>query len=498
MSSTKIICTIGPKSASVDMLQKYAASGMSVARLNGSHNILEWHKETISLIKNTLPNIPILLDIPGKKIRTSYLSIEPTFIANDKIIITTDINYKGKEKVIVDYKDLHTYLKSGDKIYADDGQLSFIVESIQNGDIVCKALVAGILKVRKGINIPGVTLASEIITTKDQKMLKFACDNMVEYVGISFVESKMHVEVIKEVLKSNSLPHITPPKIVAKVENQRGLKNLEEILEVTDVVMIDRGDLAVETELEHVVLHQKMIINNARKHGVPIIVATEMLHTMVTQPNPTKAEVADITNAILDGASAIMLSGETAVGDYGIDAIKLMKKLAEIVPFFNNNQTIKTSRDCEVQYYNYVIKAAHELCNTLPITKILTITKTGFAAKMMSSSRPAQEILCITNDMQVAKSSNLFYGTRGVLVDISFEQDNTSHVEKSICWLIDNAYINEDDFILLLYVSYPKHGNLTNSMQLHYVKDLAQVLNKYRRAIVNSDQEKETLETFYS
>ena len=310
MNKTKIITTIGPKTCTVSAIKNLHKAGMSMARLNGSHNTLNWHLETIKVIKKTVPNIPILFDMPGKKIRTCQLIKEPKFKKNDQIILTTNSNYKGTNKVPINKHDLHYYLKKNDTIFADDGTICFQVTKIVGKDIYCKAKNKGILRSTKGINVPHVKLGKDAVSKKEKVILDFIIKNKVHFVGVSFVESAKYIKEIRKIANTKNL------KIVAKIENQGGLDNMDEIIEETDGVMIDRGDLSTETSYEKVVIYQKKIVEKCNKLSKPVIVATEMLNSMIENPFPSKAEVADISNAVIDGASAIMLSGETAAGKF--------------------------------------------------------------------------------------------------------------------------------------------------------------------------------------
>ena len=301
------------------MLLALREAGMSVARLNGSHSDLEWHRETIAEIRETVPGVPILLDIPGRKIRTIQLKHEPKFECDDRLILTTDTQHDGAKKVPVNYANLHNNLKEGDTIFADDGTLRFTVEKVEGNDIHVNAETAGCLRSRKGINVPYVQLDMPQVTPRDEEMIAFAKDTGVDFIGLSFVESAEHVEAIRNMIGDTS------PRIIAKVENQGGIDKMEEISEVADAIMIDRGDLSVETNLRSVAILQKKIIRAARQYSRPVIVATEMLHTMMHNPYPTKAEVSDITNAVLDGCAAIMLSGETAIGDFPLETVQVMR-----------------------------------------------------------------------------------------------------------------------------------------------------------------------------
>ena len=316
MKYTKIVATIGPKTSSPKKIMSLYNSGMDVARLNGSHNSLNWHRKTILEIRNQLPIIPILIDIPGKKIRTENLEYDFFFKAKDIIILTCDEEYSGPNKIPITNKKLYLYLKKGNKILADDGTLSFKVQKVVKKDIYCVCLNKGQLKSKKGINVPGVKIKQNLLTEKDKLFLNFAKKNSVDFIGISFVESKKHINTIRNFLNTDKI------SIIAKIENLEGLKNKEEIIQSADGIMIDRGDLSVETDLETIAIYQKQIINTANKYSKPVIVATEMLHSMINNPFPTKAEVTDISNSVIDGCSATMLSGETAVGEFPEESIK--------------------------------------------------------------------------------------------------------------------------------------------------------------------------------
>ena len=324
MKYTKIVATIGPNTSSPQKLITLHKAGMDIARLNGSHNSFEWHAKTVSTIRKHLPMVPILMDIPGKKIRTANLEVEPSFNVKDKIILTCDSHYKGTKKISLTYKKLFLYVKKGVKIFADDGTLSFLVEKVVKKDIYCICLNKGKLRSKKGINVPNIFIKQELLSTNDKKFLKFAKNTGVDFIGISFVESKKHVEKIKKYLGSEY------PRIVAKIENKEGLKNKDEIIDSSDAIMIDRGDLSVETELDTIALSQKKIITTAKRYAKPVIVATEMLHSMIDHPFPTKAEVTDISNSVLDGCTATMLSGETAVGKYPKNSVKKMKEISHV------------------------------------------------------------------------------------------------------------------------------------------------------------------------
>ena len=467
---TKIVATIGPKTNNEAAMLDLHAAGINMARLNLSHNDLDWHSATISLLREVLPDVPILLDIPGRKVRTIQLAHEPTFLAGDIVVLTTDPNHDGTEKVPVNYDMLHDDLEPGAKILADDGTLRFDVVNIDGRDIHCRAEAAGQLKSRKGINVPYVRLGTRLLTDADRKMIQFARDQKVDYIGISFVESAVHVEGIRALI-GNSWP-----RIVSKIENQGGLDNMEEIIRSSDVIMIDRGDLSVETNLENLAVMQKQIIETARHDAKPVIVATEMLHTMIDGPFPTKAEVTDIANAVFDGCAATMLSGETAIGANPLEAVGVMRRVIE-----STESHLQEKRNLERQSSDATIPEAVGaaiglICNTLPITKIVAVTIGGFSAQMVSAQRTGLPIYAISNDEMAARSFNLMPGTRGIHTKIKFSRTSTDHIAKCLKELWKRGDLVDNDMVLVTSVGYPNSGNRMNLIETHLVSDLIRAM----------------------
>ncbi len=468
---TKIVCTIGPATEDTGMLLKLRDAGMSVARLNGSHNSLEWHAATIKRIRQVLPGIPILLDIPGRKIRTLQLAVEPSFEIGDTIVLTTDPSHDGEQKVPVGHPTLHEQLTPGAIILADDGTLRFTVISISGRDISCRAETGGTLRSRKGINVPYVRLTSEMITERDHEMVAFARENEIDFVGISFVESAEQIEGIRRLTGGSW------PRIVAKVENQGGLDNLHEIVGSTDVIMIDRGDLSAETNFEMVALFQKHILEIATDAGVPVIVATEMLHTMIENPFPTKAEISDITNSIIDGGAATMLSGETAVGLNPVRAVEVMRAIANAAEKHVQENFDADDPQAHLNAPKAMERAVAMLCRALPITKIVAVTISGYAARMIAAHRPRQPILAVSNDALAARSFNLYPGVEGVFLDMEFPRDSADHVVDCLEALWRDGKIVDEDMVVVIALTYPKSGNRMNFLQTHVVGDLADTLN---------------------
>ncbi|MBM3527062.1 MAG: pyruvate kinase [Alphaproteobacteria bacterium] len=481
MKRTKIICTIGPRTDTEDGIRTLIEAGMDVARLNGSHNTLEWHAATIARIRKVAPHVPILLDIPGRKIRTHGLAHEPTFKAGEVIVLTTDTSHDGSRKVPVNYARLHEDLRAGHTILADDGTLRFTVERLDGQDIHCRAETAGQLKSRKGINVPFVKLQNALITERDQQMMGFVREHGVDFVGISFVESAAHVETIRELAGGDW------PRIVSKIENQGGLDHMEEVIVATDAVMIDRGDLSVETNLENLSLFQKRIIAAAEQAAKPVIVATEMLHTMIANPVPTKAEVSDISNAVLDGCAATMLSGETAIGEFPFEAVRTMRRVADAAATYIHPDPRNGAGRAHVPHV--MAEAIALMCHSLPITKIVAVTRSGYAARTIAARRPAQPILAVSDDLFGARSFNLLAGVEGVHLDLRFSRTSTDHIIHCLEALWRMGKIADEDMVLVTGIAYPRSGNRMNLLQTHVVGDLAETLN-WRRAGASSNPRK--------
>jgi pyruvate kinase len=394
------------------------------------------------------------------------LEREPRFDAGDTVVLTTDSATPDLDKVLVNYGDLHSELSPGETILADDGTLRFTVEAIVGRDIVCRAETAGVLRSRKGINVPHVKLNTAVVTDGDRRMVAFAAEEGVDFIGISFVESAVHVEAIRELVAGPA------PQILAKIENQGGLDHMTEIIDAADAIMIDRGDLSVETSLDTMVLYQKRIIETARRYGKPVIVATEMLHSMIDHDFPTKAEVADIANAVLDGASATMLSGETAVGRHPLRAVQTMRRVADAT-FANHEISSPIPLGQGVVTPSQAIEDAIALIlRSLPISKVVAITYTGYAARLLSARAVRQPILAVSTNEAMARALNLCAGVESIYLDASFARGSADHVKACLKHLYALGRLDDKDLILVTGAIYPRSGTRMNSVQVHKLSDL--------------------------
>ena len=474
MNKTKIICTIGPSSCEKKILRKLINSGMNVARLNASHKTLEWHATIIKRIRSIDKNIPILLDLPGRKIRTLISTSDFKLSKGEKVTITSNQRYRGKNKVVANYSGLHKDLKKGDIILADDGTLKFRVESIEGRDILCKALSKGVLKGGKGLNIPYIKLNTPLITKKDFEVLRFALKNDVDLIGVSFVESANHIRKIRRILRKNNIG------IVPKIESQIAIENLDEICDEASALMIDRGDLSAETKIEHMALLQKAIITKANKHGKPVIVATEMLHSMIYSSQPTKAEINDISNSIIDGASGIMLSAETAIGENAVAAVRLMRAVANEVEKDSSVYDKIISPLKRTSIPNAIGRSIYEICKEMNINKVVCITRSGYAASMVSRYRIKPPILAVSDIAKKARSFNLLWGVEGISLKTRFYKHKSIHIIENAKKLWRLGKLLNSDVVAFTGVIFPKEGNKMNFVTIHKIGDLKDLFKWYK------------------
>lgn len=470
MSRIKIVATIGPVTATTDAVRALVDAGMDVARLNGAHGDVDWHYRAIDMVRSAESTLPILLDIPGRKIRTGRLRHEPNFGPGDIVTLTTDTGHDGRTKVPITYPNLHRVVQPGQRISIDDGTLAFVVEEVRGQDIFCRADNEGTLRAGKGINIPGITGRIPIVGERDLELLALASRCGVDFVGVSFVEESSDIEQVRTVIGK------TVPRVLAKIENQTAVENLKDIAAAADALMIDRGDLSSEAQVERVALLQKEILSVARRTATPVVVATEMLHSMVQRPVPTKAEVSDITNAVFDGAAALMLSAETAIGRYPAQAVSMMRSVADAAWDELQARADDLATGGAVAIPEAIEDAIALISRRLPVTKIVAITMSGYAARMVAARRPRQPILAVSNDPAAARSFNLLPGTEGVYVDIPFSRTSMNHIARCLEELWRQGKIRESDLILVTSVGYPRSGNRMNLIQTHVVADLKESL----------------------
>ncbi|MBI4322965.1 MAG: pyruvate kinase [Candidatus Omnitrophica bacterium] len=480
MRQIKIVATIGPKTCTPHMVRAMAQAGMDVARLNGAHADLAWHRQAVATLRSVAPQAPILLDIPGRKIRMGRLKRHRAFARGDELIFTTDARSIDRCKIPLGSVLLHQDLSRGDTILGDDGQFRLTVTAVRGRDIRCRADTAGVLRSAKGLNAPAVVLRDAIVTDSDRHLLEFARAEGLDFVGVSFVETAQHLQTVRQLIG------VRGPRLIAKIERPQAVERLRAIAQVADALMIDRGDLAAETVPERIAMAQKRILAVARDANCPAIVATEMLHSMIAHAHPTKAEISDISNAVLDGASALMLSAETAVGRFPVEAVATMRKVVDAVWEHLQGEADRAMRVSPRGIPSAMGEAVALLCRRLPITKIVSITISGYAARLVASQRPRQPILAVSNDVANARTFNLLPGTHGIYLNIPFSRTSTDHIAACLERLWQAGHLTDEDLILVTALSYPKSGNRFNAVQTHRVADLRESLQWTRRRSIRA------------
>jgi len=412
VKKTKIVCTIGPASESKEMLTSLVNSGMNVMRLNFSHGDYEEHGTRISTMrevaKETGKKVAILLDTKGPEIRTIKLEggNDVALTAGQEFTITTDKTVVGDNtKVAVTYEGLTNDLEPGNIVLLDDGLIGMTVKEIKGTDVICTVNNNGELGENKGVNLPGVSVQLPALSTKDISDLKFGCEQNVDFVAASFIRKADDVKAVREVLNSNGGEDI---KIISKIENQEGVDNFAEILELSDGIMVARGDLGVEIPVEEVPLAQKMMIEKCNEAGKVVITATQMLDSMIKNPRPTRAEAGDVANAILDGTDAVMLSGETAKGKYAIEAVSTMASIA--LKTDSVMGYIPLDFGIEESVTEALSKGAVEAAESLYAKAIVVATETGKSALMVRKYFPTAQIIAVTNNETTANQLMLSKG----------------------------------------------------------------------------------------
>ncbi|KRX94398.1 Pyruvate kinase PKLR [Trichinella pseudospiralis] len=484
---TGIICTIGtedffrPSSRSVDMLVKMIVSGMNIARLNFSHGSHEYHAETIENLHaavscfNEPRVVALALDTKGPEIRTGVFAsgaeTEVDLRRGDEITLTTDEKYQMccTEKIVyVDYKNIVKVLKKDMRVFIDDGLICLRVCEIDS--LTCVVENGGKLGSRKGVNLPGAKVDLPAVSDKDIRDLQFAVKNdVVDMVFASFIRNAEGVRVLRKVLGEEG-KHI---KIVAKIENHEGVANVDEIIEAADGIMVARGDLGIEIPPEQVFIAQKAIIAKCKVAGKPVICATQMLESMISKPRPTRAESSDIANAVLDGADCVMLSGETAKGQYPLEALQIMHEIcrqAEAAHYHNsffNELLMITPRPTDAAHTIAIAATSAAVsCNAVAI---ILVTTTGRTAKLVSKYRPPCIVLSVVRDWQVAKSLHLHYGILPCMMLEPRDADWPTDVDKRITFGIkagkERGFIHGGD-MLVVVTGWRQGAGFTNTMRL--------------------------------
>lgn len=473
MRKTKIVCTIGPASEKEDVLRKLIERGLNAARLNFSHGDHEEHGARIRLVKKLREEmkkpIAIMLDTKGPEIRTGKFVDKVELVEGQKFTITTREVIGDNTICSVTYDKLHEDVKPGDTILIDDGLIGLRVESIEGQDIHCTVLNSGPVSNHKGVNVPNVKINLPALTEKDIADIKFGIEQGIDMIAASFVRKPSDVMAIRKVLEQNGGEGIL---IISKIENQEGVDNLDEIIKLSDGIMVARGDLGVEIPTEEVPLVQKMIIEKCNRAGKPVITATQMLDSMIRNPRPTRAEASDVANAIFDGTDAIMLSGETANGKYPVEAVTTMARIAEKAETALNYEAMLAKR--RVQHAPTVPDAISFATVTaameLKASAIVTATQSGHTARMVSKYRPQSQIIAVTPYEKVARRLSIVWGVYPIITEKMESADEV--LDKSVEEALNQGYVKKGDLVVLAAGVPIGFTGTTNLMKVHIVGDV--------------------------
>jgi pyruvate kinase len=472
MQRTKMVFTIGPTSDDKSTLAKFMNIGMNVTRLNFSYGTHEDHKIKIDIIKNLREeldkSVAIMLDIKGPKIRTdNFIGDKVLIDKGQKFTFSCGEEILGnKERCSISYKDLCYDLKEKGIILVNDGLLGFVIESIAGTEINCTALNSGYIGNHQGVNVPNVSLHLPAVTAKDKSDLKFGCEQGVDIVAASFIRKAEDVLEVRDILNANGGEHIL---IISKIETQEGIDNIDSIIDVSDGIMVARGDLGVEIPIQKVPIVQKLIIKKCNQVGKPVITATQMLDSMIRNPRPTRAEASDITNAIFDGTDAIMLSGESANGHYPVEAALTMSNIA-IEAESNIDYSVALNKREYMSLSNIsnaISLATSTTADELNVSAIITATQSGHTARMVSKYRPRCPIIAVTPSDQVARSLAINFGVQTI---ISVKLTSTDELMADAVEKCLNAgYIKTGDVVIIAAgIPAGKPGS-TNMMKIQEV-----------------------------
>lgn len=422
---TKIVATIGPASIDEDTIRSLIQAGMNVARLNFSHGEHEDHLQALKTLRHYSERlgtpVAVMQDLQGPKIRTGTLKEGKVRLnAGESVTLTTDRVEGDEEKICVDFPDLPFYVKPGSRVLIADGQIELVVKEVEGKEVETECILGGVLTSHKGVNLPGADLDIPGFTKKDEHDLKFGLEHGVDAVAISFVRSSQDISRVRNAA-ANLHPDGMNIPIIAKLERPEALSNLESIIQLADGVMVARGDLGVEMSPEEVPIAQKRIIETANRHGKIVITATQMLESMIENPRPTRAEASDVANAIFDGTDAVMLSGETAVGNYPVNSVKMMDAIIrKAEPGLEKWGHWKGFEGGPFQEDAvYLVRAASELANDRNVAAIAAFTKTGSTTRLMSKARPGVPILGFTPDEPTYRIMSVYWGVVPHLVPFS-------------------------------------------------------------------------------
>ncbi|MBX2962578.1 MAG: pyruvate kinase [Cyclobacteriaceae bacterium] len=469
-NKTKIVATVGPASNSKDMLRALVKEGVDVFRLNFSHGNHEDHLKVINNVREINveldTTIALLLDLQGPKIRVQEVEPDVELVAGQEFVITTRQLKGNSEIASTSYQQLPKDVKAGDLILVDDGKIELKVREVRDNDVVTTVIYGGPLKSRKGINLPFTKVSAPSLTEKDLKDLEFGLQNNIDWIALSFVRKAQDIKILRGIVEK----HKSSSRIVAKIEKPEALSNIDEIIAATDAVMVARGDLGVEIWMEEVPMVQKMLVEKCNAASKPVIVATQMMESMIENPRPTRAETNDVANAVLDGADAVMLSAETAAGKYPLEVVRSMVRTIASVE--KNDHLYYRFREVDPKSPIYIndslVLAACKLAKDVGAKAIVGMTTSGYTALRSSSYRPNTNIFVFTANKSLINTINLVWGARAYLYDKVTTTDETISDVETL--LKKEGHLHSGDIFITL-ASMPIQEHLrTNTLKINIVK----------------------------
>lgn len=469
-NKTKIVATVGPASNSKDVLRALIREGVDVFRLNFSHGSHEDHLKVIKAVRELNQElgstVSLLQDLQGPKIRVQEVQPETVLERGQDLVITTRQLLGNKDVVSTSYLSLPKDVKYGDMILVDDGKIELKVKEVREAEVLTEVIYGGPLKSRKGINLPFTKVSAPSLTPKDLTDLEFGIQQQVDWIALSFVRKASDIRELREILDSRQ----SSSRIVAKIEKPEALNNIDEIITATDAVMVARGDLGVEIWLEEVPMVQKMLVEKCNKAGKPVIVATQMMESMIENPRPTRAETNDVANAVWDGADALMLSAETAAGKYPLEVIRSMVRTVASVEknpnIYFRFQDVNT--ETAVFMNDSLVLAACKLAKDVGAKAIVGMTSSGYTAYKSSSHRPNANIFVFTGNHNLINKMNLVWGTRAYHYDKTDSTDETiSDVEEI---LKREGHVKSGDIFIFLASMPIQERARTNTLKINVVK----------------------------
>lgn len=472
MRKTKIICTLGPASEKEETIRSMMLAGMDVARINFSHGIYEEHSQKVAIVKKLREELglhtALLLDTKGPEIRLkTFKNKKATLESGQLFTLLLDSDEPGdNEKVAITYSGLYRDVNCGTRILIDDGLIELIVQSCNEREVVCSVKNGGTISDRKGVNIPGVRLSIPFLSEKDKSDIAFGVKEDFDFIAASFTQCASDIHQIRAELEKNGCRSI---RIIAKIENAAGVENIDEILAASDGIMVARGDMGAEIAFEEIPIIQKKLISKCYNDGKQVITATQMLESMTRQPRPTRAEITDVANAIYDGTSAIMLSGETASGLYPVEAVKTMDRIATRTE--NEIDYSKRFSDIRESGYSDVAGAiSHATCTTandLNAAAIITVTKSGRTARMLSRFRPATRIIGCSPSAKICRHMNMSWGITPLLID---EKQNSDELLEHAVGVTYNHNLVDNGDVVVITAGMPIGvSGTTNMMKVQIV-----------------------------